>query len=209
VTDPAYRHITFVMDRSSSMQAVKQETEQAFAGFLAEQRPVPGRVTVSLYEFDHEQATVYEMTDLAATRLYRLVPRGNTALLDAIGRAVTRTGRQLAVLPEQERPGTVIVVVLTDGKENASTRWGLGAIRDLIERQQQLYSWTFVFLGADQDAIAVGNALWVSSDTCLSYTGEHTGAALRSTSDMLTRGSATGYYGFTNDERHAADGTGS
>jgi hypothetical protein len=76
------------------------------------------------------------------------VPRGSTALLDAIGRTIDELGARLASLPEQDRPMQVIVAILTDGLENSSQNYTWQKIADAIKQQSEQYRWTFLFLGA-------------------------------------------------------------
>lgn len=68
---------------------------------------------------------------------YELVPRGMTALLDAVGRAINETGERLAKMDEADRPGLVVFVVMTDGLENSSKEFSKATIKEMIERQQQ------------------------------------------------------------------------
>jgi len=82
------------------------------------------------------------------------VPHGSTALLDATGRAIDELGARLAALPEKDRPVQVIVAILTDGLENSSQNYTWQQVADAIRRQSEQYRWTFLFLGANQDAIA-------------------------------------------------------
>ena len=107
-----------------------------------------------------------------------LVPRGSTAMLDAIGRAVNATGARLAALPEDQRPGAVIVGIMTDGLENASREFSYPSIKALIEQQEQTYGWTFMYMGANQDAIEVGASLGVARDRSLTYAGPKVAAAM-------------------------------
>ena len=83
-----------------------------------------------------------------------LEPRGATALLDAIGKTIHETGRRLAALPEAERPERVLFVVISDGQENASTEFSSERILAMTTHQASAYKWEFVYLGANQDAIA-------------------------------------------------------
>ena len=79
------------------------------------------------------------------------VPRGSTALYDAIGRTINEVGARLAATPEPDRPGKVIVAILTDGQENASTEFSRETIATMISHQQKAYAWEFVFLAANHD----------------------------------------------------------
>ncbi len=111
---------------------------------------------------------ISEVPPLDATT-YR--PRGNTALLDAVGRTVNDLGERLAKMEESERPSKVVVVIQTDGEENASTEFKTRkTIFDMITHQQSKYAWEFIFLGANQDAICVGGALGVPMLSSMSYT---------------------------------------
>lgn len=104
------------------------------------------------------------------------VPRGMTALLDAIGRTINTTGERLAAMAEEQRPGKVIFVILTDGQENTSREMTLEQINQMITRQTEVYNWDFVFIGANQDAIQTGSQLGIGAGNSLSYnaTGEET-----------------------------------
>ena len=178
MTDPAYTDITMVLDRSGSMQSIRDDTIGGFDAFLADQRTQPGRCTVSLVQFDNEYEEVYVGRELADVPGLTLVPRGSTAMLDAIGRAVNATGARLAALPEERRPGTVIVGVMTDGLENASREFSHREVKALIEQQEQVYGWTFMYLGANQDAIEVGASIGVARDRALTYAGPKVAAAM-------------------------------
>ncbi|MCX4750967.1 VWA domain-containing protein [Kitasatospora sp. NBC_01287] len=201
MTNPDRRHIAIVLDRSGSMQTVKTDTEGGLRAFLAAQADAPGDTTVSLYQFDTSYDTVYENAPLADVPHFTLVPRGGTALLDAVGRTITTVGAQLAALPAGDRPGEVIVVILTDGEENSSREFNLHHVKRLITEQQGTYGWQFVFLGADQDAFAAAGGMGIRADTTLSYSGEHTHRSMTNAGRMVARGTQTGLYGFTQDER--------
>jgi hypothetical protein len=162
-------HLYFLLDRSGSMQSIKTDTEGGFAAFVDEQRKTPGDCRVTLAQFDNHYDVVYERRPLADVPPLDLQPRGSTALLDAIGRLVTTAGAELAALPDDERPGTVIVAIMTDGYENASQEWTHPAIKALVEQQTKDYSWQFLYMGADQDAIEVGVSLGVSAAASVTY----------------------------------------
>ncbi|MGW5477634.1 VWA domain-containing protein [Streptomyces sp. NPDC004008] len=201
MTNSNWRHIAVILDRSGSMQAVKSDTEGGLRAFLEAQHEAPGSTTVSLYQFDDQYQAVYENTPLALVPDFTLQPRGMTALLDAVGRTVTTLGEQLADMPEDDRASEVIVVILTDGHENASREYTLTQIKDLITEQQTAYGWKFVFLGADQDAFAAAADIGIRRDTTLSYSSEHTQASMTNAGRMVARGSKTGLYAFSDDER--------
>ena len=163
-------HLYFLLDRSGSMQSIRSDTEGGFAAFIEEQRAAVGECRVTLAQFDDQYEVVFADTPVARVRPLALHPRGSTALLDAMGRLVTEAGASLAALPEDQRPGSVVVAIMTDGMENASREWTHPAVKALVEQQTTAYHWQFLYMGADQDAIEVGTGLGVDVGNAVSYT---------------------------------------
>lgn len=180
--------ITVVLDRSGSMASVRDDTIGGFNSFLEEQKSVSGSARVSLVQFDDQYEVVYECRDVQdAPPLtpQTFVPRGSTALLDAIGRTMTATGVRLAALPEEGRPEKVLVVVMTDGQENASREFTGSQIFDRITHQRKTYSWEVVFIGANQDAVVTGASYGLPAASALDY--EATAAGTRHALGVLSK----------------------
>ena len=180
--------ITIILDRSGSMLSVREATIAGYNTFLQAQAKLPGSAVVSLVQFDDRYEVVYEGVPCGDTKPLteaRFVPRGNTALLDAIGRTINEIGARLSARAERDRPGKVIVVILTDGMENASHEFTREQVHALIDHQREHYSWDFVFLGANQDAIATGASIGVPSKSSLSYAADKQG-----TSEVMASASA-------------------
>lgn len=164
--------ITVVLDRSGSMASVRQDTIGGFNTFISEQQALPGECTVSLVQFDDRYEPQFlglPVKHVAPLTLETFVPRGSTALLDAIGRAVNETGQRLSSMEEMERPSKVLFVILTDGGENSSREFTRDAVFRTIGEQKSKYQWDFVFLGANQDAISVGASLNIAADSAMTY----------------------------------------
>jgi uncharacterized protein YegL len=176
MTDPNYRHYLLIVDRSGSMRAIREEATGGIRHFLQEQAALPGRATLTLVQFDNVHETVHDFALLEEAAPYELVPRGMTALLDACGFAVTGTGEKLAALPEQDRPGKVIVLITTDGEENHSSEYTKEQVRDMITRQQDDYGWQFSYVGANVDAFAEARALGIAKVSSLDFAGTPEGA---------------------------------
>jgi hypothetical protein len=160
------------------MEQVKGATIEGFNAFLEEQKKGTGECLVSLYQFDDQYDVVYEgknIKDAPRLTTETFVPRGWTALLDAIGRTVIVTGSRLAKMPEQDRPGKILIVIQTDGHENKSKEFNYAQIKQMIQHQEQAYSWTFVFLSASLDAPQVARAMGISDSNTSSYTGDSAG----------------------------------
>ncbi|BDY32218.1 MULTISPECIES: vWA domain-containing protein [Mycolicibacterium] len=177
MTDPTRTLIAVLLDRSGSMESIKADTEGGFNAFIDQQRATPGTVHVTLAQFDTDYDVVYANREIGAVPRLELQPRGATALYDALGRLVTDVGAELSALPEHERPGKVIVVVLTDGHENSSKEWTHEAIRAVIRRQESEYAWDFLFLGANMDAVAIGRGLGIAADKSITYRASGAGVS--------------------------------
>ncbi|UFS94977.1 vWA domain-containing protein [Nocardia huaxiensis] len=169
MTDPDLTLIAVLLDRSGSMQTIKSDTEGGFAAYIDQQRQVPKRIEVTLAQFDTEYELLYANRPLHQVPALDLKPRGMTALYDAVGRLITDVGAELAARPEPARPGTVIVVVLTDGHENSSKEWSHAAVKALITQQQEIYRWNFLFLGANMDAVAIGTGMGFGPQQSITY----------------------------------------
>jgi hypothetical protein len=170
--------ITIILDRSGSMESVKQDTIGGFNSFLSEQQKVAGEASLSLVQFDDQYEVVYEDKDInAANRLTEATfqPRGSTALFDAVGRTINSIGRRLAALSEEERPDKVLLVIMTDGFENASQEFTAAKISEMINHQHSVYSWEFMFIGANQDAVLSAREIGIPAAASLTYAANSEG----------------------------------
>lgn len=195
--------IVLVLDRSGSMESIKRDAQGGMRAFVDEQRKAPGEAKLTYYRFDDTVERVFEDRDIRWVEDYelKLEPRGSTALLDAIGRAINEVGTRLASLREEDRPEHVVFVTVTDGGENASKEfvarkddvptyrhfekpWLVGApdprpaIFDMIKRQESVYNWKFIFIGSSQDSILMASKLGYNPNLTLSNraTGQSYGA---------------------------------
>ncbi len=211
MTNPNLTHIYFLLDRSGSMQSIRDDTIGGFNAFIADQRQHPGDCRVTLAQFDDHYEVVYTDRPIVDVPELDLRPRGSTALLDAIGRLVTDAGARLASLPEDQRPGTVIVGIMTDGYENASKEWTHQSVKALVQQQTNQYSWEFLYMGADQDAVEVGTSLGVQANRSVTYSRTSADSVMAATSAVVGRvraarasGEDAVVVGFTAAERDAS-----
>ena len=179
--------VTVILDRSGSMETIASDVIGGFNRFLTDQRRQPGDCRLSLVQFDDQYEVVYVARPIAdASRLTEKTfqPRGSTALLDAIGRTIDTTGTRLAALPEAERPNRVLVVIITDGEENASVDYTRDQVFGMISSQQDVYGWSFLFLAANQDAIAEAAKVGIGAQQSMNFAA--TGAGMRAASLSLS-----------------------
>lgn len=154
--------IVMILDKSGSMHSCKDDTEGGVNSYIEKQKKLDGEVDFTLVEFNSQYNTVYKNVPIDEVKPYTFHPSGTTALLDAVGSTIDSVGNELASLPEDERPGVVIVMIITDGEENTSREYKLARIKEMIIHQQEVYKWEFSFLGANQDAFAAGNSMGIN-----------------------------------------------
>ncbi len=180
-------HLYFLLDRSGSMQSIKSDIEGGFAAFVDQQRNGVGECRATLAQFDDVYEEVYADRPVADVPPLDLQPRNMTALHDAMGRLITDAGAKLDAMPESERPGTVIVAIMTDGLENASKEWSGASIKALVNQQTAQYGWTFMYMGADQDAVEVGASLGVDRHLAVTYSRGKSREAMGVASGKIAR----------------------
>jgi hypothetical protein len=192
MTKPNYTHIEFLIDRSGSMSGMVDSVCNGFNKLVNEQREIPGQATLTLRLFDKWSdswspllgrdmlqsgrapipETIYAMMAIREVpaltpALYQ--PRGDTPLLDAVGRTIVTLGQRLELMHESTRPSKVVLVITTDGLENASTEYSYDDVRKLIDRQQRDYNWDVVFLGATLDSVKEAQRMGISGQSTSVY----------------------------------------
>jgi Mg-chelatase subunit ChlD len=152
--------IVCLIDRSASMVHLRDATIEGFNTFLEEQQEQEGDCVMTVVQFDHEY--LISMSGRPIKKAERLsilnyVPRGSTALFDAIGRAIAEV---------DARAGDgrkVIFMIITDGKENHSKEFDLAQTKGLIEARTEA-GWQFAYLSADPGAFEHGKQIGIGED---------------------------------------------
>ncbi len=161
--------IVCIIDRSGSMWSIKDDAAGGLNAFIAEQAKV-GEAKLTIVEFDDTIHTVCDRIDINEAVDYNLNPGGSTALLDAIGSVVGNNLKYNA--PE----GKTVVVIITDGGENASREWKRDSIFEMIEERKK-DGWEFLFLASNQDAIKIGAMYGFDADQTVSFANDAGGIA--------------------------------
>lgn len=173
--------ITIILDRSGSMEYIKDSTIKGFNSFLKEQQNSEGDANLTLVQFDHDYQILYENIDIKEVKKLTqktFVPRGSTALLDAIGVTINNTKNRIKLTPNDKKPDKVLVVIITDGEENSSNKYSREKIFKKISKREKKDNWNFIFIGSNQDAIAVGSGFGISSDRSLTFANDDDGAKM-------------------------------
>lgn len=211
---PDYTHITVILDRTGSMQSIRDDTIGGFNAFLDAQKAEPGTATLTLVQFDTQDP--YEVIhhfkpveEVAALTRETYVPRASTPLLDALGRGINDLEQALSTLEEAERPAKVVFVVVTDGQENSSKEFRKDQIEKMIKEKTNKDDWQFVFLSADLAAIGDAMAVGMDADAVLYFKKSGRGSAdawaalSNRTSDY--RSSRKKKFGFEQGDRQEPD----
>lgn len=189
--------IVVILDRSSSMSVIRNDVIGGYNTFLESQKDLKsGKAYISLVQFDHEYEPVYfskniEDTPKLDTTTY--VPRGSTSLLDAVGRTILDVEARIDSKKKKDKPNKVIILVITDGQENASLEFDKTRITDMI-KEQELKGWTFMYLSADVNAFDDAHSLGISKDQTIFFDSTHEGTrkmyhtVTRSVSSYRTHG---------------------
>jgi len=173
--------LVFIMDRSGSMYGLENDTIGGFNSMLTKQQAEPGECRITTVLFDNEYEILHDRIDIKGIRPiseHEYFVRGQTALLDAVGRTINKISGIQRNTTEDYRAEKVLFVITTDGMENASREYSYENIKLMIERQKEKHGWEFIFLGANMDAVEVANRFGVDRNHAQSFHNDSEGIAL-------------------------------
>lgn len=155
--------VNFILDETGSMDGCKDATISGFNEYVDNLKRQNGKIRFSLTKFNSEKidrpfikTPIKDVTHLS-NRTYN--PANMTPLYDAIGRTVKSLDKE---------KGKVLCVIMTDGEENASKEYKREDIFKMIKRKEK-DGWSFVFLGANQDAWKTSQSLGMYAGNTMSY----------------------------------------
>lgn len=158
-----------IVDRSGSMQANNYHIEMTngINKFIKEQAKEKGKCKLTLTQFDNQFDIVHDGIPIKKAPKYELVPRASTALFDAVGRTIATAKERI------KKDWLVVVLIVTDGMENASQEYSADMVRKLVEKQTKK-GWIFTYLGANQDAFAEGAKMGMRVNSTANFTQNNT-----------------------------------
>ena len=176
--------ILVITDESGSMSKMKNDVIGGYNEFLETHQKMAGEAKITFVKFNSGYEIVHNgvnVNDVPKLNHTSYMPGGSTALLDAVGRTIDEVGKRLANTPEEEKPEKVIVVIMTDGEENASREYSSKQIADKIKEHTDVWKWEFTFIGADQNAWDTAHSLGIHNSA--TYDVNRTGKMFRSMSN--------------------------
>ncbi len=173
--------LVFILDRSGSMSGLESDTIGGFNSMIEKQKKVEGEAFVSTVLFDNTSEVIHDrvkIQDVKPMTDEDYSVRGCTALLDAVGGAIHHIGNIHKYAREEDVPEHTMFVIMTDGIENASSRYDSERVKMMIERQKSKYGWEFLFLGANIDAVETAARVGINKDSAVNYHSDSAGTQL-------------------------------
>ena len=170
--------IICILDRSGSMSKLAEDTIGGYNSFLEQQKKEPGKAEVTTIIFDDKYEKIVDAVDLKKVpelTSAEYYARGNTALLDAVGRTIMEVAGKMEkerICPAKRR---VLVLIMTDGKENASEEYDKGTVKSLIESTTNEYKWNYIFMGANIDSVSEAASIGIKSHHAADYAHNRAG----------------------------------
>ncbi len=173
--------LVFILDRSGSMSGLEADTVGGFNAMIEKQNEEDGEAYFSTVLFSHDSQVLHdrvpvEKVEPMTDRQYQV--GGNTALLDAIGGAITHIGNIHKYARPEDVPEHTVFVITTDGMENASREYSSDRVKKMIRKQQEKYGWEFLFLAANIDAVETAGRFGIGADRAVNYHADSAGTAL-------------------------------
>ena len=173
--------LIFILDRSGSMGGLESDTIGGFNSMLAKQQAEPGECRLTTVLFDNQYEVLHDRIDINAASPItdkEYFVRGNTALLDAIGKTINKINGVQKSTSEEYRAEKVLFVITTDGMENSSREFDYDKIKAMVEQQKEKHGWEFIFLGANIDAVEVAGRFGIDRSRAQNFHNDSRGIAL-------------------------------
>ena len=173
--------LVFILDRSGSMGGLESDTIGGYNSMLQKQKEKPGAVNVTTVLFDDHYELLHDRIDMNEVSLLSgkdYYVRGTTALLDAIGKTITKMVNSQRKTSKDQQGKQVLFVIITDGMENASKEYSYKHIKKMVDLQKEKYGWEFIFLGANIDAAETAGRFGINENRAVNYHGDSKGTQL-------------------------------
>ena len=170
--------LVFILDKSGSMSGLEDDTIGGYNAMLHKQKNEDGEARVTTVLFNHDYDLLHDRINLkgiAPITRGEYEVGGTTALLDAIGYTIQKVVTEQRRASEEERAGNVLFVITTDGFENSSKEYSYEKVKAMIMYQKATYNWSFIFLGANIDAVSTAAKFGINKDYAVDYHADSEG----------------------------------
>jgi len=170
--------IVVILDKSRTMELLADDTIQIYNSFLKQQKEIKGEAILTTVLFNdsckllHDRAAI---KDVKPVTKKEYIAKGNTALLDAVGKTVNDIGFKLYNTPESDRPCQIVFFIIANGDDNASKVYSQEKVKGMIELQKKTYGWEFVFMGANMDSVSTASSISISKNMAFDIAGDAEG----------------------------------
>ena len=202
-------HIAIILDKSGSMGSCREQTISGFNEQIQQIQDTGKDSKVSFVAFNHEVDTVFWNEDpdrLVPITSSDYQPSGSTAMYDAVGYTINR------LKDEVGKDDTVLLIIMSDGWENASKKFNQSTLAEMIQERQSTDKWTITYMGANQDLSKISEDLKIKKGNMSSYTSTQVGTAdafaqMRQATAMYNMGSVSprGFYSAPEEEKEETE----
>ncbi|MBE6737395.1 MAG: VWA domain-containing protein [Ruminococcaceae bacterium] len=173
--------LVFILDKSGSMSGLEGDTIGGFNSMIERQKKQEGECFVSTLLFDTEVKVIHDREKLKEVRKITdgdYVVGGCTALLDAVGSAISHIENIHKYARSEDVPKRTMFVITTDGYENASKEYSFKTVKEMIGRKRKEKGWEFIFIGANIDVAETAENLGIAKEQAVNYHADKKGTGV-------------------------------
>ena len=169
--------LVFILDKSGSMSGLEKDTIGGFNSLIEKQMKEEGEAVVTTVLFSDKMNFLHDRVDIKEVKTMTdkdYIPSGCTALLDTIGNTINHIIKKQSELKDEYIPNKTMVIITTDGLENASQEFNYSKVKTLIEKQKEV-GWEFIFLGANIDVYQEAQRFGINKDMAVEFINDADG----------------------------------
>ena len=170
--------IVVILDKSSSMETLVNDTIGCYNSFIKEQKGIPADTLLTTVLFSNTYKLLHDrvsIKDIKPITNKDYAVKGKKALLDTVGKTIKDIGFKLYNTPEKDRPCNIIFFIINNGEEDISKEYSHEKIKGMVELQKKTYGWEFIFFGANIDTASFASSIGISKNTAFDIAADAEG----------------------------------
>jgi hypothetical protein len=161
--------VTFLLDRTGSMEAIRDDTIGGFNAYLDGLKgDGESAIDFTLVQFDSVSidkiCVAVPVGQVAKLTRDSYQPRASTPLIDAAVKTINAVEASLRAAPAAK----VVICIQTDGQENSSIEHNWAELNALV-KQKSAEGWQFNFMGVGIDAYEQGARMGIAPAATVAY----------------------------------------